>query len=105
MRTQFYLHMVRRPGERVADYATRLRTVISGKKSLPDTEVGWLFKEKLMMLDALQQLLDMALQDAEAYGTIHTLATRTLRWTAGCASPSLEEVFFGAAQLAKGCEA
>eukprot|EP00439_Symbiodinium_sp_Y106_P069093 s2883_g11.t2 len=79
--------MVRRPGERVADYATRLRTVISGKKSLPDTEVGWLFKEKLMMLDALQQLLDMALQDAEAYGTIHTLATRTLRWTAWVCLP------------------
>ena len=37
---------------------------------LPDPEVGWFFKEKLG-LDALRrQLLDTALQGAEAYGTI-----------------------------------
>ena len=73
LRTQFYLHLARRPGERVADYATRFRTVVSDMKTegvkLPDSEVGWFFKE--LGLDALRrQLLDTALQGAEAYGTI-----------------------------------
>ncbi|CAE7924530.1 unnamed protein product, partial [Symbiodinium sp. KB8] len=57
LRTQFYLHLARRPGERVADYATRFRTAISDMKTegvkLPDPEVGWFFKEKLG-LDALR---------------------------------------------------
>ncbi|CAE7234040.1 pol [Symbiodinium sp. CCMP2456] len=83
LRTQFYLHMARRPGERVADYATRFRTVISDMKTegvkLPDSEVGWFFKEKLG-LDALRrQLLDTALQGAEAYGTIEGECLRLFR--------------------------
>ena len=83
LRTQSYLHLARRPGERVADYATRFRTAISDMKTegvkLPDPEVGWFFKEKLG-LDALRrQLLDTALQGAEAYGTIEGECLRLFR--------------------------
>ncbi|CAE7273095.1 tenm3 [Symbiodinium sp. KB8] len=83
LRTQFYLHLARRPGERVADYASRFRTAVSDLKSegvkLPDPEVGWFFREKLG-LDALRrQLLDTALQGAEAYGTVEAECLRLFR--------------------------
>ncbi|CAE7211399.1 ABCB25 [Symbiodinium natans] len=58
-------------------------TVVSDMRSegvkLPDTEVGWFFKEKLG-LDALRrQLLDTALQGAEACGTIESECLRLFR--------------------------
>ena len=83
LRTQFYLHLSRKPGERVADYASRFRTAISDLKEegvkLPDAEVGWWFKEKLG-LDALRkQLLETALQGTEAYSTIESESLRLFR--------------------------
>ena len=53
LRTQFYLHMARKPGERVADYTTVVSDMKSDGVNLPDTEVGWFFKDKLG-LDALR---------------------------------------------------
>ncbi|CAE7941477.1 agaA [Symbiodinium necroappetens] len=74
LRAQFYIHMCRKPGERVADYASRFRTSISDLRSegvkLPDAELGWFYKEKLG-LDALRkQLLETALGGTEDYSTI-----------------------------------
>ncbi|CAE7634513.1 agaA [Symbiodinium necroappetens] len=74
LRAQFYLHMCRKPGERVADYSSRFRTSISDLRSegvkLPDAELGWFYKEKLG-LDALRkQLLETALGGTEDYVTI-----------------------------------
>ena len=83
LRTQFYLHLSRRAGERVADYGSRLRTAVSDLKAegvvIPDGELGWFFKEKLG-LDALRkQLLETALQGAEGYSTIEGECLRLFR--------------------------
>ena len=83
LRTQFYLHLARKPAERVADFASRFRMAVSDLKGegvrLPDAEVGWCFKEKLG-LDALKrQLLETALQGAEGYSTIESECLRLFR--------------------------
>ena len=64
LRTAFYLHLARRPLERVADCSSRFRTAVSDLRAegvrLPDSEIGWFYKEKLG-LDALRrQLLEAA---------------------------------------------
>ncbi|OLP82867.1 hypothetical protein AK812_SmicGene36445 [Symbiodinium microadriaticum] len=83
LRAQFYIHMCRKPGERVADYASRFRTSISDLRSegvkLPDAELGWFYKEKLG-LDALRkQLLETALGGTEDYSTIEAESLRLFR--------------------------
>ena len=83
LRTAFYLHLARRPLERVADYASRFRTAVSDLRAegakIPDSEVGWFFKEKLG-LDALRrQLLETALQGSEDYNVIEAECLRLFR--------------------------
>ena len=83
LRSQFYLQLSRRAGERVTDYASRFRTSVADLKAegvvLPDGEIGWWFKEKLG-LDALRrQLLDTALQGSESYAVIEAECLRLFR--------------------------
>ncbi|CAE7399786.1 Ank3 [Symbiodinium necroappetens] len=83
LRTQFYLHLARKPAERVADFASRFRTAVSDLKSegvrLPDAEVGWFFKEKLGLAALRRQLLETTLQGAEGYSTIESECLRLFR--------------------------
>ena len=67
----------------MADYASRFRTAVSdlqaGGVKIPDSEVGWFFKEKLG-LDALRrQLLEAALQGSEDYNVIEAECLRPFR--------------------------
>ena len=83
LRTQFYIHMARRPGERMSDYSSRFRTAVSDLKAegvtLPDTEVGWFFKEKLDLDGLRKQLLETALAGSEAYSQIEAECLRLFR--------------------------
>ena len=83
LRSQFYLTLSRKPGERVADFATRYRTSVADMKAegivLPDGELGWWLKEKLG-LDALRkQLLETALAGAEGFNVIEAEILRLFR--------------------------
>ena len=83
LRSQFYLTLSRKPGERVADFATRYRTSVADMKAegivLRDGELGWWLKEKLG-LDALRkQLLDTALAGAEGFNVIEAEILRLFR--------------------------
>ena len=54
LRTQFYINMARRPGERVSDCSSRFRTAVSDLKAegvtLPDTEVGCFSRRSLVWM-------------------------------------------------------
>lgn len=69
LRTAFYTELRRRPGERIAEFAARFRTMLADLKlegvNLPTGEVGWFFKTKLGLDPLRVQLLDTALQGAE----------------------------------------
>ncbi|CAE7881426.1 agaA, partial [Symbiodinium necroappetens] len=83
LRAQFYLHMCRKAGERVADYSSRFRTSIADLRAegvkLPDAELGWFYKEKLGLDPLRKQLLETALGGSEAYATIESEALRLFR--------------------------
>ena len=83
LRTQFYLHLSRKAGERVADYSSRFRTSVSGLKAegvvLPEGELGWFFKEKLGLDPLRKQLLETALQGSESYAVIESECLRLFR--------------------------
>ena len=83
LRTQFYLHLSRKAGERVADYSSRFRTSVSDLKAegvvLPEGELGWFFKEKLGLDPLRKQLLETALQGSESYSVIESECLRLFR--------------------------
>ena len=83
LRTQFYLNLMRKPSERVSDFASRFRTAVADLKAegvkLPSPELGWFFRQKLG-LDALRkQLLDTALQGKEEYNEIEAECLRLFK--------------------------
>ena len=51
LRSQFYLELARRPGERLSEFCSCFRTIVADLKAegvvLPDSELGWFLKEKL----------------------------------------------------------
>ncbi|CAE7780296.1 tenm3, partial [Symbiodinium necroappetens] len=83
LRTAFYIHMMRKAGERVSDYSSRFRTAIADLKAegvvLPDPEVGWFYKEKLGLDGLRKQLLETALAGAEDYHQIEAECLRLFR--------------------------
>ena len=83
LRNQFYLELRRRPGERIAEFSTRFRTMVSDLRTegvnLPSGEVGWFYKSKLG-LDALRtQLLETALNGVEDYESIEREVLRLFK--------------------------
>ena len=71
IRSQLYIDCNRRPGERIAEFSARFRTLLADLKTegvtLPTGEVGWFFKQKLCLDPLLLQLLETALAGAEGY--------------------------------------
>ena len=83
LRSRFYFTLARKPGERVADFATRYRTSVADMKAegivLPDGELGWWLKEKVG-LDALRkQLLETTLAGSESFNVIEGELLRLFR--------------------------
>ena len=83
LRTAFYIHMMRKAGERVSDYSSRFRAASPDLKAegvvLPDPEVGWFYKEKLGLDGLRKQLLETALAGAEDYHQIEAECLRLFR--------------------------
>ena len=83
LRTQFYLELARRPGERLSEFCSRFRTIVADLKAegvvLPDSEVGWFLKEKIGLDPLRKQLLDTALAGKEGYGIIEAEALRLFK--------------------------
>ncbi len=83
LRTQFYLDLRRKPAERVSEYATRFRTLVADLKTegvtLPSSELGWFFREKLGLDPLRKQLLDTALQGRENYADIESETLRLFK--------------------------
>ena len=83
LRHVVYLELKRRGGERISEFTTRFRTLVSEMKSegvvISDNELGWWLKHKLG-LDALRsQLLETALGGSEDYGTIEREVLRLFK--------------------------
>ena len=71
IRSQFYIDCNRCPGERIAEFSARFRTLLADLKTegvtLPTGEVGWFFKQKLCLDPLRLQLLETALAGADGY--------------------------------------
>lgn len=83
LRQHFYVELRRKPGERLMEFCTRFRTLVSDLKTegvhLPDGELGWFLREKLGLDPLRRQLLDTALQGREAYADIETESLRLFK--------------------------
>ena len=83
LRSQFYLELARRPGERLSEFCSRFRTVGADLKAegvvIPDTELGWFLKEKIGLDPLRKQLLETALAGQESYATIECEALRLFK--------------------------
>ena len=68
---QFYIDCKHRPGERIAEFSTRFRTLLADLRTegvtLPTGEVCWFFKQKLGLDPLRLQLLETGLAGAEGY--------------------------------------
>eukprot|EP00435_Cladocopium_sp_Y103_P059697 s1252_g21.t1 len=73
----------RQAGERISEFSTRFRTVVTGLKSegvvIQDSELGWFLREKLALGPLRCQLLDAALQGDESYARIESKILRLLK--------------------------
>ena len=83
LRSQFYLELARRPGERLSEFCSRFRTAVSDLKAegvvLPDAELGWFLKEKLGLDPLRKQLLETALAGKEDYSVIESESLRLFK--------------------------
>ena len=82
LRSQFYLELSRRPGERLSEFCSRFRTAVADLKAegvvLPDS-LGWFLKEKLGLDPLRKQLLDTALAGKEEYSVIEAESLRLFK--------------------------
>ena len=83
LRKLFYIDLVRKPGERPADFMSRFRFLAAELKGegidLPSSELGWFLREKLGLDPLRKQLLETALQGRESFEDVETEALRLLR--------------------------
>ena len=83
LRTEFYLELHRRAGERVSEFCTRFRSLVADLRAegvaLPEGELGWFLKEKLGLDGLRKQLLETALQGREAYDVIEAETLRLFK--------------------------
>ena len=90
LRNMFYIDLKRRPGERIAEFCTRFRSLLADLRAegvtLPSGEVGWFFKNKLGLDSLRLQLLetawpvqkDMKRLRERSYASSRTCTLRTL---------------------------
>lgn len=110
LRGSFYLELKRRPGERLAEFCTRFRTIVAEMKQegihLPAGELGWFLKSKLGLDPIRQQLLETALQGKESYDQVelevlrlfkdlHTADPLHKRVDTGSRPPLMQRMFGG----------
>ena len=83
LRNSFYLDLKRRPGERIAEFCTRFRTMLADLRAegvtLPASETGWFFRNKLGLDPLRVQLLETALNGAEDYEQIEREVLRLFK--------------------------
>lgn len=83
LRTQFYLELKRKPGERLSEFCTRFRCLMADLRSegvtLPPSELGWFLRDKLGLDPLRKQLLDTALKGEEDYQLIEAEALRLFK--------------------------
>ena len=83
LRSAFYLDLRRKPGERLSEFCTRFRVLVSEMRQegiqLPAGELGWFLKSKLG-LDAIRtQLLETALGGKDDYNDVETEVLRLFK--------------------------
>ncbi|CAK9043510.1 unnamed protein product [Durusdinium trenchii] len=83
LRNQFYLELKRTPGERVAEFCTRFRTLSADLAAegvqIQATELGWFLRQKLGLDSLRQQLLETALAGREEYGVVEAECLRLFK--------------------------
>ena len=83
LRKLFYIDLVRKPGERPADFMSRFRFLAAELKGegidLPSSELGWFLREKLGLDPLRKQLLETALQGRESFEDVETEALRLFK--------------------------
>ena len=83
LRSQFYLELKRRPGERISEFCTRFRTMVADLRqegvTLPSGELGWFLRSKLGLDQLRLQLLDTALGGKEDYDDIEREVLRLFK--------------------------
>ena len=83
LRSQFYLELKRRPGERISEFCTRFRTMVADLRqegvTLPSGELAWFLRSKLGLDQLRLQLLDTALGGKEDYDDIEKEVLRLFK--------------------------
>ncbi|CAE6915744.1 RE2 [Symbiodinium sp. CCMP2592] len=83
LRKLFYNDLMRKPGERPADFLSRFRFLAAELKSegieLPSSELGWFLREKLGLDPLRKQLLETALQGKERFEDVESEALRLFK--------------------------
>ena len=83
LRNQFYLELKRRPGERISEFSSRFRVLVSELKTegveVASSELGWFYKTKLGLDPLRSQLLETALGGSEDYSTIEREVLRLFK--------------------------
>ncbi|CAK9001693.1 unnamed protein product, partial [Durusdinium trenchii] len=83
LRSQFYLELQRKPGERLSEFCTRFRTLVADLQAeqvhLPASELGWFLKNKIGLDPLRRQLLETALQGREEYNVIEAEVLRLFK--------------------------
>lgn len=83
LRKQFYQVIRRSPGERVATFCTRFRTLTAELRregiTLPSSELGWFLKDRLGLDSIRRQLLETALGTRETYDEVEVEVLRLFR--------------------------
>ncbi len=83
LRNQFYLELVRKPGERISEFCTRYRVMVGELKAegvtLPSTELGWFLRSKLGLDPLREQLLETALAGKEEFEVIEREVLRLFK--------------------------
>lgn len=74
LRSQFYLELSRKPGERISEFCTRFRTLSADLRNegihLPSSELGWFLREKVGLDSIRKQLLETALNGRDSYEAV-----------------------------------
>ena len=74
LRSQFYLELSRKPGERISEFCTRFRTLGADLRNegihLPSSELGWFLREKVGLDSIRKQLLETALNGRDSYEAV-----------------------------------
>lgn len=83
LRSQFYLELKRKPGERISEFCTRFRTLTADLRAegiqLHEAELGWFLRDKLGLDPLRKQLLEMALNGRDTYDAVEAEVLRLFK--------------------------